>query len=608
MYLYLCFSIFLAFSFFVGKIVVLKFNLTKFKHPLIYGVITYFFLFFILSFPLVLFHVSWLVFSTMQTLLHTILLAIILYYLFTKKLILRVSKNIIFEYIKNNWGLYTILFLFMFLYLISKNSLFFSIEDSRYNLAIIDNYVYIGKAANAIGSDAIFPLQTDILTGQVGPTNLLLLISYWELFWAYGSELFKIDLLAFVHTFVALLVYIITFFSIDEILYLLVAREKQRKLQIIMLSFILLYLFVQYDSDFAKFMFLPWYGNVISTMAMFPVFGIITYHFFEKEKMIIFYIFFPFVMAGFSPVSILYSAFLYLISGFYIMCKYRGEFKKTLCLYSFFISMLFFSFSIFNAIQLLELTRTLDLFTTINLQSEYNAVYGLLIFRLPIISIGIFLFYLSYLKKESSHKENLFVISAILILILAISPKLSAFVFNIFSFPFRRFFETILIYFFVYSLYKIFKEVNFKSKRLLLLVLVYSIFIFPQNGMFLLKNNNFYSLKNITNLERVTEISKKVTIFFENRMDKTNSICVYKDRSILTQFGHVDLGVAIVSLRNTNLIDCSDKKGLNEKQIDYIILSEETSDKASYIEDKGYREIETIKTDETTITIYGKEP
>ncbi|MGL5042242.1 MAG: DUF6077 domain-containing protein [Culicoidibacterales bacterium] len=607
MYLYVCLSLFLVFCFLLGKIVVAEVNLQEAKHPLIYGVMAYFLVFFALSALLVILHVPWKVFYLAQMILHVLLVIIITYFLIKRKISNNISWNSLSNNIAKNWGVYLVLLCFSLLYLSSKNSLFFSIEETRYNLAIVDDYAYIARAMSAIDSQAIFTLETSVISGQQGPADILLLISYWELFWAFGSEILNIDLLAFTHTFVALFVYIFAFFSIDEFLYLICGENNRVKSQLLMPLFLLLYLFLPYDSEFAKFLFFPWYGNVVTFIVFFPTFSVIFYQLLHNDRARILYVFYPLLMVGFSPVSIMFLSVIYLCSGIFIMVYYRKKSRKSLAGYSIIISAIFCFFVIYSGIKLLEITRLLDLFKGPNLYSEYSAVYGILSPKLSIILLGLFLLYLSKIKKNNAKEENFVIILMLIIVGSAILRPISTFLFNIFSFPFRRFIESLTLYMYIYALYKILLEIKFSVKQTCLLLMVYVLSMVPQSGVFLVKNRKFYALKNIINLERVTDISKEVSSFLDNLGSTDKNVCIYGDRAINTKYGNVDLGSSVLASKGAKLISCGKNISSNYEIIDYIIMQSISDEQYNIPEKFKFTKIEVIETEEASLTIYGKE-
>lgn len=270
------------------------------------------------------------------------------------------------------------------------------------------------------------------------------------------------------------------------------------------------------------------------------------------------------------------------------------------------IAFVFISVSVYSAVKLLEYTRFLHLFTNVNPISEMTGIISSLSLRLPIIAIGLMLFYLGCLNNKVTKIEKVIIIPIFLVLLLVTLPISSVFLFNILGFPLRRLTESLILYMFIYSCYKIIIALDYKAARLMLATFVYIAFLYPVNGIFFLKNANFYRIENIVNQNRVPDLAKKLEEYLVVNQIEGKSICIYNGygSAIETDMGFVELAYPVLLSFRTNSIYLWCNEESRKDIADTTIIWANDADGIEQLRRENYTNIGEIESVEGNIYIF----
>lgn len=303
---------------FIGKAVIQVFQFTKSKHPIFYGFLTYTSLFFVLTAIFVVINVSWLIyFSTM--LLYTLaLFGMSLYILIKNKFWLQINLK---KAVVDNWPYVVTALCFFTLYLFSKGTEYIFASYGGTPVGI-DNHVYLSRAAQGIGQAHIRMTEHDTMIKN-NPSSLTTIIGFWEYFWAFGAEAFRLNLLTFVHSVLPAVIHFVVIAGIDELFYVFSNKKHQHLMKYAVLALLALLVFNNMQFEAIKFMVYPWFGNVLVSTLFLPTVFIFLYHALQNRKLIILLLLLPLYFIGFNPIAILFAACTYPVITFLLFWQQK---------------------------------------------------------------------------------------------------------------------------------------------------------------------------------------------------------------------------------------------------------------------------------------------
>ena len=238
----------MSFLLLFGSFITRRLQLNNTKHAYVYGFLAYIMQFFIVTIPMAFLHVSWDVFYYTHLGLLIIFIACALFELVY--LLKRFNKQIFWDkvwaYIRSSYGVLAILIFAVTMYVLADIGTTIRLDFMRYKLPIIDDWIYLARAAKTIGADAIAPVYTSLVDGRP-TTDYPSLIVYWEFFWSFLQSITSLHLLTVVHTVIPLLIYPFYFFAIDEAIALWTSNEK--KYQLVYSLFLYFFINIAHNSE-----------------------------------------------------------------------------------------------------------------------------------------------------------------------------------------------------------------------------------------------------------------------------------------------------------------------------------------------------------------------
>lgn len=592
----------------LGKVVISSFQIEKYKHASVYGIIAYVSGFFILSFPFTLFHLPWSTYWWGMNIYTFLVSSISIWMLYARKIKIMFSWKHLREYIVQNWVVIGIIFVFSMMYLLSISTMIWhETMPYAYGMAVVDDSAYVMKAAKAIGA-------SDILASAVGKDTVLNVVSFLELLWAYGSEVFHVDIFTFTRTSMSLLVYIFIFFSVDEFLYTITTEKKYHKVKYSLIGFLLLYAVIGWQLELPKFMFLPWFGNVVTTMIYLPVSALICRQSLTSKRMLIFLGVLPFVFVGFSLGAIVSTVVLYPLCT-YIWFKYKVykfKYEKLVVVAAIVIIFIYFAAILLTDVYIHQVPFNTLLWNIDYLDgagemslffSSFNAKKAWFLILLGVLTT-------KWLDQKIMKVEKLIIVSILVLLFITKAPYISNIVFGVLGFAYRRFMEGVIFYLIIYGLYSVldlFERIKFK--QLLVFCLSLAIIASEMNGVQLIGTRKLYSIDNLSNKMRVLPAVAELYNFFNTIPEKRN-VHIYKSPGATSVWWgenkdvpvSVDVFVAVSATKNKyftkNIVDLN--------SLDYLIIgkNEDMDTLPEELKQKEKKFVRYIEDEHLQIAIY----
>jgi len=584
----------------LGKVVAAYLGLKKTKHTLVYGLFAYFAGFFILSGPFTFLQLHWNLYFIVMT-CYNLAIACLLIYAYSKKIItVEFSAQAILDYVKSNGLVFAMIIFFILLNLASNNILAGG--------ATGDDIAYLSWASKHIGGQ-IYPVKLDPISGSPDKLELVLLLSFLELFWGYMSQAFSIDLVVFARTTMAIVTYVWFFYTVDEVIYVWTDKKQYERFKYTILAAGLMYYVDGMQSEVYKFMYNPWFGNVFSLMMYLPLLLLFFWHSLRNKKSAVLLGLLPFISAGFSPVSILHVGLTIIPITFlwYKNKTYHLRNERKLIYISFGMALLFLAVSIIP--DLFHLRSALFVpggWHETVLHSEmaffHRAFASRLLFMLP----GIVIFFYRLGRKQVGTLEKWFVLFGLSLLLIGIIPAVDQAVFIVFSFPLRRVLESYMMAFVFYSVAMVlrcFSQV--KWQQLLLAFALCSLIFYRVPGFYFLNNAGFKANFNIHNVlveKRFAPVVSDLEDFLLTHSEERTNVCIWDEREVQLNDGvhRADLALAIAPVPNA-YYNCN--VPANDQGHLYYVTHKPEELAATYGEEH-LKLLTTIETDELTIEVY----
>lgn len=468
------------------------------------GFFIYFSIYGVLSIPLASLHVSWFVFSTSISLLNIALLGISFYLLRKKNIKIIPNKEKIMLFFKKNWPIILLITVYFGVYLMSSFSLNWYLGRG----AVWDQSYYAAKANAAIDSSNILLINPKY--GYVEPPMASLVNSSvtWELLWSYISSLTGLTVNQVSKLVFPVIIFTVVFFTIEQIIKsFFKENSKFYRSYTIFFWFNLVYTTFNdgLKDELTKFMYLPWYGNVLVTMLFF----LTTAYFFAyalKDKKGILLLFIQLIFYNvFSAGGLMYAALIYPFFIIYWLFnkKYVIKFEKLLVLFSllFLIGLNLFYIISQKNVRWVEQEQWLSFFQLIS----------------PVFVLASF-GYLFLYKEQRMNKFNTFIFIYIVagLLLLVIEP-FSGIVFNYYKFALHRFGLSLLLIFILCGSIG-FVSIFEKNKKILLITLIPLLILFQKNyDFYFVQNKDGLKPSNILNTARESKEVVEVADFLNQK-------------------------------------------------------------------------------------------
>jgi len=533
----------------LGKVIVSFLQLENSKHAIVYGLFGYFSGFFILSGPFTFLHLHWHLYFFVMSLYHIALISLIIAAIYKKRIQVDISCNGFLQYVKDNYLVLALIGCFTFMSFASNNTLAGG--------ATGDDIVYLSWAAKNI-NNTIYPPSINLLDAKPGNGDLLTLLSFLQLFWAYMQQAFNVDLVVFVRTSMAIVTYIWFFCTIDEVIFVFTNKRQYARFKYVILVALLLYYVNGMQSEVYKFMYNPWFGNVFSLMMHLPLLLLFFKQSLTNKKALYFVVLLPLMSAGFSPVSILHTGLtlfpLALLWAKYKVYPVRHE-RKILYI-SFVGSLVFLAVSAFpTARQFVHFILNPAARYDILLSTEMFFFRTAFAERLMFIVPGIAIFFYRLARKEVSVLEKQLALFGLAILLIAIVPRVDQLLFVAFAFPFRRVLDSYMLAFVFYSGAMLLLCVRRVKLPQLVGLVVFCSFLFHVGPGFYFQSSFFKNQFNLNNVLREKRFDPAITElaeFFESQASERTDVCTYEERELLGFDGvqRIDLVLAVAPVKN----------------------------------------------------------
>jgi hypothetical protein len=533
----------------LGKVIISCLNLEKSKHPLVYGLFAYFSGFFVLSGPFTFLHLHWNLYFFVQSCYHLALIGLIIFAFYRKKITLELSLHALTQYVRDNYLIIILALFFTFMSFASNNTLVGG--------ATGDDIVYLSWAANNIGN-TIYPPGIDLIDGKAASGDLLGLLSFLQLYWAYIQQALGVDLVVFVRTSMSIVTYIWFFCTIDEVIFVFTDKRQYARFKYTMLVAGLFYYAEGLQSEIYKFMYNPWFGNTFSLMLHVPFALLFFWHSLRNKKALYLVGLLPFVSAGFSPVSILYTGLTFFPLAL-LWTKYKTytiRHERKILYMSLLCSLLFLAVSMFpNARRFAQFILNRDTRAGIIQLSEMWLFRTALNQRLLYIIPGLTIFFYRLGRKEVRRIEQAFVLFPLAIIMLSCVPQLDKLLFVAFSFPLRRMLDTYMTAFVFYSGAMILASFRHVKWPYFLLAFVLCSFAIQVGPGFYFAGPLFKTQFNLNNVLREKRLDPALAELEEflmvNATEKTN-VCTFETREwpSITGDERIDIIIAIAPVTN----------------------------------------------------------
>lgn len=575
----------------------------KVKHPVVYGFFAYFTVIFCISGGATFLKLNW-NFYFMCVTFFTIAIGVLNIYTLFKMWKNEQSKDICYlekikKNLRDNFPAYIVLFFAISIFLLSTASIYL---NWAYVPATVDDMVYLSIAQKAIGANQLNALSSLHMNQSGGATQL---VSFWELFWAYGASLFRLPLLTFVHTNIAILSFQLFVFLLDEVAYQMMGKQKNAKY--LVLGMLFLYIFPYFIYEFNKFLYIPWFGNGIVLSLYIPYLLLFYALSLKNKKCIILYCLVPIIFIGISSISIIFTLFLFVPVTLSLLRFKAYTFQKKITNkiiigYAIFFSFLCFIFAtILSPMNLLDgvLKNVFSKEYLMNKQINEHFIYvDEFSYLLPFVVLGAVC--ITYFFRKEKSKFLLFSL-LFLIIEMTIFPDLYVILFNLFSFPFRRFAVAVLTFITIFGLgigiiILLNYATNWKKKIMIFLgfLLLLGPHFYFQKTIF--SQEEFLEKKAILNIERSYPLTIKVANLIQE--SEKQNICFYSvDKETLKVGAYsmsgksysVDFSAAIFGLNNAIYygVSCDiTADAVDPKEI-YLVLRRDQAE----FESKGHQKI-----------------
>lgn len=581
--------------------VTLKKDLT---HKTIMGFFFYFTCYGFISIPIAVLHVSWSLFFIIISLYNIILLGVALALLYQNRAEIKISKVKIIEWIKKNIVVICLIGLYFLIYLMSDYSLFWHVNRG----AIWDHSYYASKANAAIGSSHILMINPKY--GYVESPMAILVNSTitWELFWSYISSITHLTINQVSKLVMPLIIYIVVFFTYDMVFQKMFKRRNQIFYQGYALLFLLYLIYTTaYDGlqdDVSKFMYYPWYGNVLVTMLFIPLTVYLSYKALKNMKYLILLFLQVIFFNVFSAGGVMYAALLYPIFIIYwkMFKEYKFKYENiftylSLCLLLGLNLMYVFSQ---KDVPWIEQDRWLEYF---------NIFIPVFLFS----SFGVLLlFYKHYIQKTEKY---IIIIFLAMLLFLVLEP-VSGFLFQQYKFALHRFALSIMIVYTIIGLTGYVEVLKGNTKIFIVGMIPFLLVAQKNYDFFLLKNKGELQISNILNTDRESSEVLEVSHFLNAKQQEVKKpiyYCAYgadayqyNDKRFRTKYygAYIDIGSMLITetkdvyevhLQNENFNRDLTVDELLTSNCQYLITDVEAF--VNYAEKQGATEVKTIKSE-----------
>lgn len=289
LFTFLFFAFIFPFYYFLGDCLL---EFTGFKKNnvkrYVLGFLTSYFISFCVAFPSQFFHISWILYFTLQIFIYLVVAVFLGYkYKFAIKKAIKEMYNkeklllIIKENTKNNWVIYIFILVFTAFSMASQLSF--------YQMNYDDSY-YIGKIVNQVGANMLS--MEDYYNGMLISSNLDLarIVNTYEVSYGFWSYLFHIDIPFFCRVTMIVHNYLFTALLIKEVASLFVDRKYS---QYAILPFFVLLISQGYlmegvrgiqirSYDMWQFQTAMFYGGSVVRVMSIPILIIFSYDLIEK--------------------------------------------------------------------------------------------------------------------------------------------------------------------------------------------------------------------------------------------------------------------------------------------------------------------------------------
>lgn len=484
-------------------------------HKMVVGFFVYFTFFGLVATPLSLIHVSWTIFFSILTIMNVVLVGLSGYLARKNKVVLNFTKEGVIQYIKNYWPVILIIAVYFILYLMSDFSLHWQVNRG----AIWDHSFYASKALKTIGAENIGSINPKFGFTESGLSAVMTGAVTWEMFWSYLSKVSTLSINQVSKIVLPLYIYISVFISFD-ICWKYIMKKFNLFPRAYLLFFWLMIIYTtRYDGfqdEVSKFLYVPWFGNVIVTMLFFTS----TFYFFMRaleNKTFVYVLAAQLIFYNvFSAGGFVYAGILYpFLIGYWIFHKqYEFKFAKLLSVIAVlgFIAFDYIYIRSQQNVQWIELDRWLNFYTTI-----------LPITVLAFVGIGLIILNNKLLKLEYFIYGLL-----ITILVLLILEPFATMLFVRYKFLLHRFALSNLMLVLIFGFAGILQIIKKYNKKLVIVAIIPFLIVFQKSyDIFVLANSENIRLENLTNMKRESSEVLQVSQFLNNKSSELNRDVYY---------------------------------------------------------------------------------
>ena len=599
----------------VGKAVVAFLQLKQVRHESVYGVFVYILGFFILSFLAIITGQSWALFYVIVLLYTFGLFGVALFYNLRGKRPLPIKWSRILDKVWNNllmnWHIYLLTTIFTILCLTSATTNYFSYSAFSDMIASTDEYYYLGKTTEFMQADSVNLIFRNVVSGQDGSFDIQMFNAYYEMFWSFLTQVTGLNLLTITHSVLPGLIYFIFFLLLDELLYVL-AGKKYMQIRYSLFVLLLLYLSAGMQLEYAKLMYLPWYGNVITTFMFIPFALLFTYQALDNRKLLVFVMTLPFVMTGFNLGAVAATLFIYPIVTLF-WWKNRTEKRQNdrlivLALHA--IVLLFLCATLLQFYLVLgEETPSIDLIRSMAVQAEYYYLRDVLRGRLFLMLPGLIGISYKLLFKKANAVERYVIVYTIIVLFILMVRPIGELVSGLAGFGLRRILESSILCLILYSIITLLSIFPIKKweTKILLPIIVALVTVFNY-GSYITNKTYIFQAEHLQNLERLHPVAKDFYDFLQSD-EEVRRFCketlwmpVEEDSNAFDEAIFVDFQTIVGADKESKSVDCSTGV-LADTAIFYLVATDDLVQQ-QYLASQGARVVRTFESSELTVLLY----
>lgn len=493
------------------------------KHKTVLGFFVFFLGYFLVATPISLFELSWSLFFISILLLHLVLFCLGLFYFLKNRRYQQINKQKLLTYVKKYcFVIITIIILIVF-YLASDRSLLGVAEKERF--WIMDNAFYSAKAIKAIGSHHIGMMNPENGEMMTTATKLMISVVTWEYLWSFVAVVTGLSVVVVSKICFGILLLVIVVLVLSEVFqYIFIGKKYSWGVFCVPLLLFALYTTLDghFQSEIAKYFYVPFYGNTITTMVGVPVVVYCYYKAIENAKFLIGLILLPCVFIVFSAGVFIILLVLYplLIMMWLFLKKYPFKFAKTIAVTS------IFGLLIANYIY-------------IKLQQEVTAVEWVnwmvfVQYTIPLVIISILGFLIQQFQHKLKKQEQLLLLVLLVLYFVNLPEQTSLWIFLNYKFSMRRFLVSIVFFLLMYGVSYVFDTIKENKQTVTISTLIALLFTQKMyTPVLIMDREYFHFIENIKNLNRVPEeemeVSKIINNFAKTR-DVVNYCYYFSDR------------------------------------------------------------------------------